>query len=102
MLRHVAHAGALRVIYELPRDLGGIAWRAADLGTTQVVNDVKSDPDYVAADDAICSEVAVPVKVGDRVVGVLNAESIHRVLSDGDAGPPRTRRRGSGGSSSRT
>ncbi len=85
VLRHAAHAGALRVIYEIPRDLGGIVWRAADRGATQLVADVKADPDYIAADDAIRSEVAVPVKVEERVVGALNAESVSRVLADGDA-----------------
>ena len=84
VLRQVAHEGTLRVIYEFPRELGGVVWRAAERGTTQFVADVKADPDYLAADDAIRSEVAVPVAVGGRVVAVLNAEAADRVLMDGD------------------
>ena len=74
VLRNVAHAAELRVVYEIPRDWGGVLWRAVEEGTTQVVPDVKSDPDYLAQDESIRAEVAVPVRAGDDVVGALNVE----------------------------
>jgi GAF domain-containing protein len=75
VLRNVAHAAELRVVYEIPRDWGGVLWRAVEEGTTQFVPDVRSDPDYLAQDESIRAEVAVPVRAGDEVVGALNVES---------------------------
>jgi GAF domain-containing protein len=75
VLRNVAHAAELRVVYEIPRDWGGVLWRAVEEGTTQFVPDVKTDPDYLAQDESIRAEIAVPVRVGDDVVGALNVES---------------------------
>lgn len=79
VLRNVAHAAELRVVYEIPRDWGGVLWRAVDEGTTQVVADVKRDPDYLAQDESIRAEIAVPVWAGDDVVGALNVESTEGV-----------------------
>jgi putative methionine-R-sulfoxide reductase with GAF domain len=83
LLRHVAHRGKLRLIYEVPRDLGGVVWRAFDERQVQVVHDVGSDPDYIASDDSIRAEVVAPVAVGQQVVAVLDVES-PTPLSDGD------------------
>ena len=83
VLRHVAHRGDLRLIYEVPRELGGVVWRAVDERRLQVVHDVASDPDYIATDDSIRSEVVAPVAVGQRVVAVLDVES-PTPFSDGD------------------
>jgi putative methionine-R-sulfoxide reductase with GAF domain len=79
VLRNVAHAAELRVVYEIPRDWGGVLWRAVDEGTTQVVADVRRDPDYLAQDESIRAEIAVPVWAGDDVVGALNVESTEDV-----------------------
>jgi putative methionine-R-sulfoxide reductase with GAF domain len=74
-LRHVAHRGDLRLIFEVPRELGGVVWRAVETGRLQEVADVTVDPDYVASDDSVTSEIAAPVTVGGRVVAVLDVES---------------------------
>ena len=79
VLRNVAHAAELRVVYEIPRDWGGVIWRAVEEGTTQFVTNVKSDPDYLAQDESIRAEIAVPVRAGDDVVGALNVESTEDV-----------------------
>ena len=74
VLRNVAHVAELRVVYEIPRDWGGVLWRAVEEGTTQLVRDVKSDPDYLAQDETIRAEIAVPVRAGEEVVGALTVE----------------------------
>jgi putative methionine-R-sulfoxide reductase with GAF domain len=86
VLRQVAHRGSLRVIYEFPREQGGVVWRATDLDETQVVADVGSDPDYIAVDTSVRSEIAAPVRSNGSVVAVLNAETANRTLTDADAG----------------
>lgn len=85
VLRQVAHRGSLRAIYEFPRHLGGVVWRAVELDATQIVPDVRRDPDYIAVDTSVRSEVAAPVRAGETVVAVLNAESSERELGDADA-----------------
>ena len=63
----------------------GIMGRAARLGRAQLALDVRSDPDYLAALPGVASELAVPLRVGGNVVGVLNLES-ERTLPGGSAG----------------
>jgi diguanylate cyclase (GGDEF)-like protein len=53
----------------------GITGRAVRLARPQLVRDVRSDLDYVAAVPGIVSELAVPLLAGGSVVGVLNLES---------------------------
>lgn len=84
-LRHVAHAGKLRVIYEVRREQGGVVWRAADRGELQLVEDVRSDPDYLASDERVRSEIAAPVRVGNEVALVLDVEFPGRVFSQQEA-----------------
>ena len=84
VLTHLAHQGRLRLIYEVPRELGGITWRAATTGAVQVVPEVAADGDYVASDDAVRSEIAAPVRAGGQVVGVLDVEFTGELV-DGDA-----------------
>ena len=57
----------------------GVMGRAARLGRAQLVVEVHSDPDYVAALPGVESELAVPLRVGRIVVGVLNIESERRL-----------------------
>jgi len=80
-LRHVAHAGRLRVIYEVQREQGGVAWRAVELRETQLVEDVRRDPDYLASDECVQSEIAAPVAADDEIVLVLDVEFPGRVFS---------------------
>lgn len=53
----------------------GIIGRAFSRSESQYVPDVGTDPDYWEWNPAIQSELAVPIKRGDRVLGVLNIES---------------------------
>jgi signal transduction histidine kinase len=64
----------------------GIIGAAARARQHILLNDVASDPRYIRAPgrDDVCSELAVPVVVGDRLWGVLNVEST-RPLSEEDA-----------------
>jgi putative methionine-R-sulfoxide reductase with GAF domain len=84
-LRHVAHAGNLRVIYEVRREQGGVVWRAADTGEIQLVEDVRSDPDYLASDAEVRSEVAAPVRARGKVVAVIDVEFPGRVFTAEEA-----------------
>ncbi|MBN1177916.1 MAG: GAF domain-containing protein [Anaerolineae bacterium] len=53
----------------------GIVAAAARQREVLVIHDVRQDPRYVEALPNVRSELAVPLQVGDRVVGVLNLES---------------------------
>jgi phosphoserine phosphatase RsbU/P len=53
----------------------GITGAAAELRDTVRVEDTLSDPRYIASHPDIRSEVAVPLIVHDRVIGVLDLES---------------------------
>jgi K+-sensing histidine kinase KdpD len=54
--------------------LTGICGRAVRTGTSQLIPDVYKDPDYLPIDRRTRSELVVPIKVGDEVVGVINVE----------------------------
>jgi putative methionine-R-sulfoxide reductase with GAF domain len=53
----------------------GVSGRAFLTGTPQLVRDVRHDADYIARTPHVLSEICTPLKVGDHIVGVLNAES---------------------------
>jgi phosphoserine phosphatase RsbU/P len=53
----------------------GITGAAAELRAPVRVNDTTSDPRYIASHPDIRSEVAVPLIMQDRVVGVMDLES---------------------------
>jgi len=53
----------------------GVVGRAFRTAQTQHVPDVRTDPDYVAGHAALCSELAVPLRRGERLLGVLDIES---------------------------
>jgi GAF domain-containing protein len=74
----------------LPRDYRqsihqGIIGAAACARQRILLNDVASDPRYIPIPgiDDVCTELAVPVVVGGRLLGVLNVEST-RHLSEED------------------
>jgi len=77
-LRMQSVAGAYVDI--LPRDLSlaigeGMIGHAAATGETQLSNDVSTDPHYVRkATEDTESELAVPIKSGDRIIGVLDLQ----------------------------
>jgi len=66
-------------VFELPLDGGGITVRAVRTGETQLVGDTRLDEDFVLglAEGAFVtlSELAVPVKIGGKVVAIVNVES---------------------------
>ena len=70
------YRGIVRGEHRLPID-GGIMGAAARSGETVLVNDVERDPRYIPTPGAtgIRAELAVPILLGGRVLGVLNVES---------------------------
>lgn len=53
----------------------GIIGHVAATGLARRVDDVTQEPDYLMGFAQTISELAVPLKVADRVIGVLNVES---------------------------
>ncbi|MEM2879958.1 MAG: PAS domain S-box protein [Candidatus Bathyarchaeia archaeon] len=77
VLRLVAHRGYSK-IFSLKLSIDedkGITVRAVRSGRAVYVPDVRKDPAYVKGGERILSELAVPMKVGKKVLGVLNVES---------------------------
>jgi PAS domain S-box-containing protein len=66
-------------VRELPVDGSGITVRAVNTGETQLVADVRRDEAFVPSNDLdrpeTLSEIAVPIKIGCEVFGVINVES---------------------------
>jgi signal transduction histidine kinase len=56
----------------------GIVGKVAESGIGRRVTDVRLDPDYRAVVSQTLSEVCVPLRAGERILGVLNAESPRR------------------------
>jgi len=77
ILRIVDHRGRSKDLSaELPLDGGrGITVWAAKTGKPVYVPDISKEETYVEFGADILSELAVPIKIGDRVLGVLNVES---------------------------
>lgn len=53
----------------------GICGWAAARGQAVIVPDVRADRRYVPVSEAVRSELAVPIRLGERVLGVINVES---------------------------
>ncbi len=53
----------------------GIVGEVAASGRPRRVPDVRQVPSYVAVRPGVLSELGVPIKIGDRVLGVINLES---------------------------
>lgn len=64
----------------------GLMGTAAQTGQTQVANDTSRNPQFFALEEwCPAAEVAVPIKSGARVLGVLNVESLRvNAFSDAD------------------
>jgi GAF domain-containing protein len=76
MLRIEAERGLGEDVKEavrLPVGRGITGW-VAEQGTPVLVPDVRKDPRYVEANPKVQSEMAVPIKWGDDVIGVLNLD----------------------------
>ena len=66
---------------QLPREftvsLGqGLLGRAAETRKYCYCSDVEKDPDYVTAIDDVRSEICIPIIVADRLLGILDVESM--------------------------
>jgi len=44
-------------------------------GKPRRIANVQTEPDYISATTGICSELCVPIKIGEHAIGVINAES---------------------------
>jgi sigma-B regulation protein RsbU (phosphoserine phosphatase) len=53
----------------------GICGRVAQTGNGVIASDVRANPDYIALRSQTMSEMAVPVKIENNVIGVFNVES---------------------------
>ena len=72
------HTRGVEGVVELPLSGRGITVRAVRTGEAQFVSDVRGDADFVESVDEsfiVLSEMAVPVRVGENIVGVINLES---------------------------
>jgi signal transduction histidine kinase len=63
----------------------GIAGRTVKTRDPQIVNDVREDPDYLALDERVTSELAVPIRDETDVIGVIGlAHPKHSVFDTQD------------------
>ena len=77
LLPHLSLKGRnIEEIEKLGLCLGkGITGCVAEKGEPLLVNDVKKDPRYIGNDETICSEICAPLKSGQRIIGVIDAQS---------------------------
>ena len=54
-------------------------------GKPQLVEDVRHDPDYLATDERVRSEVAIPVQLDEDTLLVLDAEFTERTFTPEEA-----------------
>ena len=72
---HLHHEVGFRSIFTEIPITSGITGRAARTGQAILVQDVRTDPDFLGPIDDITSEVCIPLFDQDRVFGALNVES---------------------------
>lgn len=53
----------------------GITGRCAEMGEILLISDLRTEPAYIQGVADALSEIALPLKIEGRVIGVLNAES---------------------------
>ena len=77
LICHPSYRGILEPIKHLPVPLGkGISGIVAVTGKSWRVDDVTQEATYIECDHGnIHSELCVPLKIGENVIGVVNAES---------------------------
>lgn len=82
---HPSQIGYSRSVVDMRVPVGkSLSGRAYQTGKSQVVSDVKKTSHYFEASRETRSEINVPVKVGERVIAVLNAESPKKSAFDDD------------------
>ena len=63
----------------------GVSGRAIKAGSSQLVDDVESNGDYLPSHPQTRSELAVPIQLGELTIGVINVESSEpRAFSEDD------------------
>ncbi|MBK5228121.1 MAG: GAF domain-containing protein, partial [Actinobacteria bacterium] len=62
----------------------GLSGRAFTTGSPVIAPDVSKEPSYEPTVEGIRSAVAVPLRVGGRIIGALNVESSHRRYTERD------------------
>jgi PAS domain S-box-containing protein len=73
---HSSHRGMSQAMKQTSIPLGeGVTGTVALRGEPWRLNDVRLEPKYWPANPTMLSELCVPLKAGDRVIGVLNVES---------------------------
>lgn len=75
MQRFLVGGQGVRVPGAIPVDSTGIVARVMRSGTPVMVDDVRRDGEYVALLPDMRSELAVPLRAGGELLGVLNLES---------------------------
>lgn len=68
-------AALARVRQLVLRDGSGIIGAATGQGQSVLVNDVREDPRYISDDPQTRAELAVPLRFGDQIIGVLDVQS---------------------------
>ncbi len=71
---HAARIGYEQQIENIPLERS-ICGRVLQTGEAVVIGDVRQSPDYYEGHPEVRSELAVPVRAGQRIIGVLNVES---------------------------
>jgi GAF domain-containing protein len=81
-VRLVANAGAIKEILSegTIRLTGGIIYYVSESGNSYLCTDTHTDPHYVSpypdrADDPVESEIAIPLRRGDHIIGVLDIQT---------------------------
>jgi PAS domain S-box-containing protein len=74
---HPSYQGVAEETRKLTLPIGqeGIVATVAATGQPRYIPDVNDEPGYLAASPGMKSELCVPLKIGERVIGVINAES---------------------------
>ncbi len=52
----------------------GVVGSVAASGVAEIIDDTSADPRYIVDDDVRLSEIAIPIKNGDEVIGVIDSE----------------------------
>jgi signal transduction histidine kinase/putative methionine-R-sulfoxide reductase with GAF domain len=79
LVPHHSYRGGVEEGEPVPVPIGrGITGRVARTGRSMRVPDTAREPVYFAADPKTQSELCVPIKLGERVIGVINAENARR------------------------
>jgi len=53
----------------------GVVGHVAQTGISEIVNDTVNDPRYVVDIERRKSEITIPIKIGDKVIGVIDSEN---------------------------